>query len=69
MDGRAYSPLAFEIAARGHLVVIVQQPMRDASVTFEDANAVLDSDNPLFSLATGRINLQSFLLPSDRTLR
>ena len=49
VDGRAYFPLAFGIAARGYLVVIMQQPMRDASLTFEDADAVLDSDNPLFS--------------------
>lgn len=43
VDARAYFPLAFEIAARGHLVVIVQMPLRFATFYFEEANAVIDS--------------------------
>lgn len=50
VDSRAYFPLAFEIAARGHLVVIVQMPMRISSSNYQDANAVIDSDHPLLSV-------------------
>jgi hypothetical protein len=49
VDGRAYFPLAFEIAARGHLVVVVQQPLRNAVFTFQDANVVLNSNLSVFS--------------------
>ena len=49
VDARAYFPLAFEIAARGHLVVIVQMPTRIASVRYQDANTVIASEHPLFS--------------------
>jgi hypothetical protein len=49
VDGRAYFPLAFEIAARGHLVVVVQQPLRNAALTFQDANVVLNSNLSVFS--------------------
>lgn len=49
IDGRAYASLAFEIAARGYLVVIVQQPGRIGSNTYADANVVLNSKNPIFS--------------------
>ena len=49
VDSRAYFPLAFEIAARGHLVVIVQMPMRISSSYYQDANAVIASDHPLLS--------------------
>ncbi|KAG0599074.1 hypothetical protein M758_12G125500 [Ceratodon purpureus] len=49
VDARAYFPLAFEIAARGHLVVIVQMPTRIASVAYQDANTVIASEHPLFS--------------------
>lgn len=49
MDGRAYFPLAFEIAARGHLVVVVQQPGRNALNTFQDANTVIASNHSIFS--------------------
>ncbi|CAM6085646.1 unnamed protein product [Calypogeia fissa] len=48
VDGRAYFPLAFEIAARGHLVVVVQFPSRDATLTFQDANTVIDSNLTIF---------------------
>ena len=49
IDGRAYASLAFEIAARGYLVVIVQQPNRIGSNTYADANVVLNSKDPIFS--------------------
>lgn len=49
VDARAYAPLAFEIAARGHLVVIVQMPLRIASFGYQDANIVIASKHPLFS--------------------
>ncbi|CAM6091787.1 unnamed protein product [Calypogeia fissa] len=49
VDGRAYFPLAFEIAARGHLVVVVQFPARIALNTLQDANSVIDSNLPIFS--------------------
>ena len=49
VDARAYFPLAFEIAARGHLVVIVQMPCRIASLSYQDANTVIASKHPLFS--------------------
>ncbi|CAM6085633.1 unnamed protein product [Calypogeia fissa] len=49
VDGRAYFPMAFQIAARGHLVVIVQQPSRNATLTFWDANTVIDSNLTIFS--------------------
>jgi len=49
VDARAYFPLAFEIAARGHLVVIVQVPSRLAVLSYQDANTVIASTNPLFS--------------------
>jgi hypothetical protein len=49
VDGRAYFPLAFEIAARGHMVVIVQLPLRNAGINFADANVVLNSNISAFS--------------------
>jgi len=49
VDSRAYLPLAFEVAARGHLVVIVQMPMRISSSCYQDANAVIASDHPILS--------------------
>lgn len=49
VDGRAYFHVAFEIAARGHLVVIVQRPLHYAVNSSDDANVVLDSKLPLFS--------------------
>jgi hypothetical protein len=57
VDARAYFPLAFEIAARGHLVVIVQVPLRSASLGYQDANTVISSKHPLFS---GKISLKSY---------
>ncbi|CAK9255804.1 unnamed protein product [Sphagnum jensenii] len=50
VDGRAYFPLAFEIAARGHMVVIVQLPLRNAGINFADANVVLNSNISAFSV-------------------
>jgi pimeloyl-ACP methyl ester carboxylesterase len=50
VDAQAYFPMAFQIAARGHLVVIVQMPMRAASFRYQDANAVIASDHPLLSV-------------------
>lgn len=57
VDTRAYFPLAFEIAARGHLVVIVQMPLRIASYGYQDANAVIDSKHPLLSGNSFQITL------------
>lgn len=47
VDARAYFPLAFSIAARGHLVVLIQMPLRFATFHYKEANAVIDS--PLFT--------------------
>lgn len=49
VDARAYFPLAFEIAARGHLVVIVEMPLRSASYGYQDANTVISSKHPSLS--------------------
>lgn len=49
VDSRAYFPIAFEIAARGWLVVIVQQTGRISSFFPDDANAVLDSNDTAFA--------------------
>jgi predicted alpha/beta-hydrolase family hydrolase len=49
VDSRAYFPIAFEIAARGWLVVIVQQTARISFFFADDANAVLDSNDTAFA--------------------
>jgi hypothetical protein len=49
VDARAYFPIAFEIAARGHLVVVVEIQLRAAPSHIEEANKVIDSTLPLFA--------------------
>lgn len=49
VDSRAYFPIAFEIAARGWLVVIVQQTARSSPLFPDDASTVLDSNDTAFA--------------------